>query len=440
MMKSPITRAATIILLATWAVTTRTLAQESYLAIDMVKTDLSAESKVGTAPQLLGDSPLLLVEQGPGSWYVRALTVSEINGAQLGSTLDIPFPPGPCTPPSPCDLLYSEYFLPGAVFVLSEDFSFLAFPLSFSGDGTPVAGSIVCSAPDPALAGLGTACGITEMPGSAFGDGMPRMFVGSASGNIAMFLPPSASAPVLEGVIDLLAGQPIAALEPIPQQAGLLLGAAVGDQIVGIINPDILPALQFTITEPHARPIRDFVAQNPGAPADPTYIAFSDGVHFNIPVAALLPDMSGTSTMFIFASDPDFPILTSPPSGLALGSLLMLTQDGQGVYYDPGYEIIWGSTYCLADVSDPNPAVCIECPIVLTGDVNLSSSITSADVIVLVNFIFKGGAPPQPCPAAGDVNCNGSLTSADVIMLVNFVFKSGPAPCNGCTSPLFPPC
>jgi cysteine-rich repeat protein len=81
-----------------------------------------------------------------------------------------------------------------------------------------------------------------------------------------------------------------------------------------------------------------------------------------------------------------------------------------------------------------------ECPIVLTGDVNLSGSIDAADIIYLVNFIFKGASAPQPCKAAGDVNCSGTVTSADVIVLIGYIFKGGAPPCDGCTSPLVASC
>ena len=81
-----------------------------------------------------------------------------------------------------------------------------------------------------------------------------------------------------------------------------------------------------------------------------------------------------------------------------------------------------------------------ECPIVLTGDVNLSGTITSADIIAIVGFVFKGGAQPQPCLAAGDVNCSGTVTSADIITLVGYVFRGGAYPCDGCTSSLASDC
>lgn len=74
----------------------------------------------------------------------------------------------------------------------------------------------------------------------------------------------------------------------------------------------------------------------------------------------------------------------------------------------------------------------LRCPISKPGDLNVSGAITSADVILLVNYVFKSGAEPVPCASSGDVNCNSTVTSSDVIGLVNFVFKSGKPPCNPC--------
>jgi len=65
----------------------------------------------------------------------------------------------------------------------------------------------------------------------------------------------------------------------------------------------------------------------------------------------------------------------------------------------------------------------------LTGDANNDRALTAADIIVLVNYVFKGGPSPYPIPAAGDVDCSSAVTSADIIHLVNHVFKGGPAPC-----------
>jgi len=73
------------------------------------------------------------------------------------------------------------------------------------------------------------------------------------------------------------------------------------------------------------------------------------------------------------------------------------------------------------------------CPIAISGDVNVSGTVSSADIIHMVNFVFKGGPAALPCEANGDVNCTGGITSADIIHMVNFVFKGGLAPCDICT-------
>ena len=75
----------------------------------------------------------------------------------------------------------------------------------------------------------------------------------------------------------------------------------------------------------------------------------------------------------------------------------------------------------------------VECPILLSGDADMSGGMTSSDIILLVNYVFKSGSPPRPCSATGDVNCDLSVNSADVIGMVNHVFKGGPEPCDVCT-------
>jgi len=89
----------------------------------------------------------------------------------------------------------------------------------------------------------------------------------------------------------------------------------------------------------------------------------------------------------------------------------------------------------FGDVCDLCPAVASDSNVaVVPGNVNADASTTSADIIHLVNFVFKGGTPPLPLPEAGDVNCDGNVTSADIIYLVNFVFKGGSAPCDVCST------
>jgi len=62
------------------------------------------------------------------------------------------------------------------------------------------------------------------------------------------------------------------------------------------------------------------------------------------------------------------------------------------------------------------------------GDVAVDNSVNLADIIFLVNSVFKGGTKPSPL-CRGDVNASGGNPNlTDIIYLVNRIFKGGPAP------------
>ena len=65
------------------------------------------------------------------------------------------------------------------------------------------------------------------------------------------------------------------------------------------------------------------------------------------------------------------------------------------------------------------------------GDANGDGVVNSADVVYLINYLFKGGPAPEPM-AAGDPNDDCVINSADVVYLINYLFKGGPAPEQGC--------
>jgi len=73
------------------------------------------------------------------------------------------------------------------------------------------------------------------------------------------------------------------------------------------------------------------------------------------------------------------------------------------------------------------------CTLEMTGDMDVSGTLTLADIILMVNYVFKSGPGPLPCDAVGDVDCTGQVTLADIIYLVGHVFKGGPGPCDACT-------
>lgn len=57
-------------------------------------------------------------------------------------------------------------------------------------------------------------------------------------------------------------------------------------------------------------------------------------------------------------------------------------------------------------------------------DVDASGRFDLADVIYMVNYLFKTGPRPIPTPLVGDLDCSGSLATRDLILHVNWLFRS----------------
>jgi hypothetical protein len=68
------------------------------------------------------------------------------------------------------------------------------------------------------------------------------------------------------------------------------------------------------------------------------------------------------------------------------------------------------------------------CEPLCSGDANSDSGINVADVVFVINYVFKGGPAPQPIES-GDVNYDHSCNVADAVFLINYIFKGGPCPC-----------
>lgn len=179
-------------------------------------------------------------------------------------------------------------------------------------------------------------------------------------------------------------------------------------------------------------------------------------------------DAAGTASIAGITRSTDFPVLkairTTHQGGWYDGFVTQLASSGSSLIHstylggnsdDYGFGIALGqngATYITGKTNSTNFPVwsaydatrgtngddafvtkIVPCPVLITGDVNGSGSVTSADIDYLVNYVFKAMAPPVPCPAAGDVDCSGSVIGSDVVYLVNYVFKSGPMPCDVCT-------
>ncbi|MEZ5357282.1 MAG: dockerin type I repeat-containing protein [Candidatus Zixiibacteriota bacterium] len=65
------------------------------------------------------------------------------------------------------------------------------------------------------------------------------------------------------------------------------------------------------------------------------------------------------------------------------------------------------------------------------GDANADGSVNLGDAVYLINYIFRGGAAPNPL-CLGKVNLDGDVNLGDAVYLINYIFRGGAAPITDC--------
>jgi len=114
------------------------------------------------------------------------------------------------------------------------------------------------------------------------------------------------------------------------------------------------------------------------------------------------------------------------------GFALMVTAPVGCCQFD-GYCEMLTESECVGGVWYAPPYQCVEgvgC-VVNCGDGTQDGVIDLGDVVFLVNYLYKGGAPPDPI-CMGDVTCDGVVDLGDVVFLINYLFRGGEPPCPGC--------
>jgi hypothetical protein len=70
-----------------------------------------------------------------------------------------------------------------------------------------------------------------------------------------------------------------------------------------------------------------------------------------------------------------------------------------------------------------------------TGDANHDCFVNVSDAVLIINYIFVGGGPPNPC-IAGDCNCDGSVNISDAVVIINYIFiANSSTPCKAGEGP-----
>ncbi len=122
----------------------------------------------------------------------------------------------------------------------------------------------------------------------------------------------------------------------------------------------------------------------------------------NLPANAIFIDSGNGAGSFSF--NPDY-------SQAGLYSVTFKSTDG--VITDSEIVNITVTNLCLAKA----------------GDLNADNKILLPDIVILVSYLYRSGAAPNPL-CTGDVNADGNLNLADIIYLTNYIFRAGLAPLN----------
>jgi agmatine/peptidylarginine deiminase len=64
----------------------------------------------------------------------------------------------------------------------------------------------------------------------------------------------------------------------------------------------------------------------------------------------------------------------------------------------------------------------------ICGDANRDQNVDAADIVCLLNYLFRDQAPPSPIEA-GDCNLDEEVNASDVVNLINYLFRDGSPPC-----------
>jgi immune inhibitor A len=96
------------------------------------------------------------------------------------------------------------------------------------------------------------------------------------------------------------------------------------------------------------------------------------------------------------------------------------------------------SNNCLVKISDVTTGIPFDASDSLfsiinyvPGDLNGDRLVQLLDIVFLINYLYKGGATPNPL-AVADINHTCTVDLLDVVYMINYVFKGGQPPRPGC--------
>ncbi len=133
-------------------------------------------------------------------------------------------------------------------------------------------------------------------------------------------------------------------------------------------------------------------------------------------VRKMLPDYHGVA----FGIEPgetfiDSQSYTIDPSWVDTNCYVVVFVQADGYLYNPVFRSAKRSLF----------------PTYVFGDCTGDGAVDVADVVFLINYLYKGEEAPNPY-GRGDVNRDCIIDVADIVYLINYLYRSGDAPLKGC--------
>jgi len=216
----------------------------------------------------------------------------------------------------------------------------------------------------------------------------------------------------------------------LPTNASIVSYTTVGDTSVYYFdfNPDYTQSGSYNL---------NFIAIDYGGAADTQtvvinvieagnqtpYFTTVDSVH-NIPI----------STPYIInmdAFDPDMDSMIITVNQLLPGAIFVDNGDGT-CSYSVSSDAFGVDTVIFTVTDYPGGASSIKTVYMafvtsLRGDLDSNNKYTMNDLVVLIDYLYRGGEAPAILESA-DVDKNGELSIVDITYLIKFLYKDGPAP------------
>ncbi len=123
------------------------------------------------------------------------------------------------------------------------------------------------------------------------------------------------------------------------------------------------------------------------------------------------------------------------------GVVALMRQANPDLEVDSIKQILMSTTVDLGDFGNDNAygwgiidayqAVLAAMNTHLAGDANGDGVVDLADVVYLLNYLYRSGPAPDPM-ASGDPNDDCVVELGDLVYLINYLYQGGPAPQQGC--------